>query len=167
MDYEALRLYKQRCRRWRVVLRATFREESMTRRCRETRIRLGDREPARACRPACPPVTRPAAPRRKEAEGVPVYVVAPSSTTEPGEPAVPRDTALAGIPTTTTGHPSVTELEYGSMERGTTVPTEPQGASPSVTAYTPTVGPSGIETDGRSLRRRPTLGRRLRKFLRV
>ncbi|KAI6126101.1 hypothetical protein EDD16DRAFT_1702834 [Pisolithus croceorrhizus] len=162
MDFEALTLYKQRCRRWRVVLRVAFREEPMHRRRREAGIR--GREAARERRPAGPPVMHTTAPMRTEEAETPVYVVAPSSTTEPGEPAAPGDTVQA--PATRAAHPSVTELEYGSLERGTAVPTEPQGASPSVTAYTPTVGPSGTETESQSLQRQPTLGRRLRRFLR-
>ncbi|KAI6044375.1 hypothetical protein EDC04DRAFT_360416 [Pisolithus marmoratus] len=156
MDFDALTLYKQRCRRWKIILRATFREEPMTRRRREASTR--DREAARERRPAGAPVMRTAAPTRPEAE-TPVYVVAPSSTTEPDEPTAPADAA------TRTAHPSVTELEYGSLGRGTAVPTEQHGVSPSVTAYTPTIGPSGTETEGQSSRRRPTLGRRLRRFL--
>lgn len=162
MDFEGLRLYKQRCRRWRVVLRAAFREEPMYRRRRGAEIR--GREAARERRSGSPPVMHTAAPMRTEEAEMPVYVVEPSITTEPGEPASPEDTAQA--PTTRAAHPSVTELEYGSLERGTAVPTEPQGVSPSVTAYTPTVGRSGTETENQSLQRRPTFGRRLRRLLR-
>lgn len=162
MDVEELRLYKQRCRRWRVVLRATFRGEPMHRRRREAGI--WGWEAARECRPSRPPVMHTADPTRTEEEETPVFVVAPSSTAEPGEPTAPGDTGQ--MATTRAAHPSVTELEYGSLERGTAVPPEPQGVSPSVTAYTPTVGPSGTETGSHSLPRRTTLGRRLRRFLR-
>lgn len=162
MDEEALLHYMQRCRLWRLVLRGTFTDDGRVRMPRTMGRREGRGNRGRRA----PPVAGTAVPGLHQAgtegmEEIPTVTVtrsAPDPTDVIGPDNVQDHEDMEPLT-----QPSVTELEYGSLERRPTTSSELHGSGGTRAIEIRRSDPPGMaEGDYGSLRRRPT-GRRLRR----
>lgn len=162
MDEEALLHYMQRCRLWKLVLRGTLTDDGRVRMPRT----IGRREWQGNKRRRAPPVAGTAVPAglhqagTEEMEEIPTVVVTRSAQ-DPTDVIGPDNAQDEDMEPMT--QPSVTELEYGSLERRPTTSSELHGSGGTRAIEIRRSDPPGMtEGDYGSLRRQPT-GRRLRR----
>ncbi|KAL4066096.1 hypothetical protein V8B97DRAFT_1865198 [Scleroderma yunnanense] len=164
MDEEVLWQYTQRSRQWRLVLCGTFTEDGRMRTVPRT---IGRREWQGSRGRRAPPIVGSAVPSRHQpgvegAEEIPTVVVTRSAA-DPTDVIGPDNTQTEETePDVMRTQPSVTELEYGSLERRPTTSTELLGSGDARAIEIRRSDPPEMAEGGYgSLRRQPT-GRRLR-----